>query len=340
MSASAQPSTEKQATGELEIRGRRIAVTGAGGFIGTATCRHLAAEGAELIGLEVSAEAAERAREAGAEPRIADVVDPGATAAALAGAELVVHTAAHVREWGPMEEFIELNVRGTANVLEAARAARAERVVHLSSVVVYGYAGESHQDESARRRAVGIPYIDTKSASDRLAARGGAVVLRLGDVYGPGSIPWVVRPAALMHSRQFALPGNADGNMLPVYIDDLAESVALALRRGAPGRAYTPWSGEPVTFGEYFTRLAEAAGLPPPRRAPKPLIWALGGAVELGSRVLGRPPPFGRHGVHMLDRRGTVSNRRAREELGWEPKVPLDEGLRRSVSWLRAEALI
>ena len=142
-----------------------------------------------------------------------------------------------------------------------------------------------------------------------------------------------------MRSRQFRLPGEADGNMLPIYVDDLADSIALALRRGAPGQAYTVWSGEQVSFGDYFDGLAKAAGVPAPGRAPKPLLWALGAAVELAARLRGADPHLGRHGVHMLDRRGSVSNQRAREELGWEPEVGLEEGLRRTGDWLRAEGL-
>ena len=315
---------------EVEIEGRRVAVTGAGGFIGAAVSTRLAEVGAEVIGVELDAAAAERAEAAGAEPRLADVTDPEATREALRDADLVVHTAAQVREWGSMKDFIRVNVGGTVSVLDAAEAAGAERVVHVSSVVVYGYSDERHQEESAHRRAVGIPYIDTKSASDRLAVRRGAVVLRPGDVYGPGSIPWVIRPLEVMSTGAFAIPEGGSGKMLPVYIDDLAESIHLALRRGEPGSTYTAWSGERVTFGEYFDRLADAAGVPAPRRAPRTLMWALGAAAETGARALGRPPPFGRHGAHLLHRRGTVSNASAREKLGWEPEIDLDEGIRLS----------
>ena len=150
------------ARGGVELAGRPVAVTGAAGFIGAALCRRLAAEGAEVIGIDVAAEAAARIRDAGAEPRIADIADREGIRAALEGAELVIHTAAHVREWGEMEEFIDVNVRGTVNVLDAAELAGAERVLHLSSVVVYGYEDPSEQDEAAFHRAVGIPYIDTK----------------------------------------------------------------------------------------------------------------------------------------------------------------------------------
>jgi nucleoside-diphosphate-sugar epimerase len=324
--------------GEERIEGRRVAVTGAGGFIGEAVTRRLVDEGADVIGIEVAPELGRRVQKAGAVARLADVSDRETIATALRDAELVVHAAAYVREWGPMEDFMRVNVEGTANVLDGAEAAGAARVVHLSSVVVYGFDDEGEQDESAHRRAVGIPYIDTKSASDRIACRRGAVVIRPGDVYGPGSVPWVLRPGELLRRGQMALPGRGDGNMLPVYIDDLVESIVLGLHRGVPGHAYTVWSGEEITFDDYATRLAEASGGKPPRHLPKPVLWTLSGAAELAARARGVPPPFGRHGVTLVDRRGSVSNRRAREELGWEAKVDLEEGIRHSAKWLRSQA--
>ena len=91
----------------------------------------------------------------------------------------------------------------------------------------------------AFRRAHGIPYIDTKSASDRIACRRGAVVVRPGDVYGPGSVPWTLRPLQMARAGQLAVPGRGDGLMLPLYIDDLARRSSsrwpAASRRGVRG---------------------------------------------------------------------------------------------------------
>jgi nucleoside-diphosphate-sugar epimerase len=323
----------------IELAGRPVAVTGAGGFIGAAACRRLVAEGCSVAGIDMDAGARGRVSDAGAEFVRADVTDPADIAAAIRGAELVVHAAAIVTDYGEMEDFVRVNVGGTRNVLDAAEVAGAERVVHLSSVVVYGYDDPTEQDEEAFRRSSGIPYIDTKSASDRMACRRGAVVIRPGDVYGPGSVPWTIRPIEMAKAGRLAVPPG-ERPMLPVYIDDLVEAIVLGLRRGEPGRAYTTWSGERVTFADLFDRYARLGGMRRARRLPSSVGYVVGAAYETAARVRGKPPPFGRHGVTLVDRRGTVSNRRAREELGWEPKVAFEEGMRRTEEWLRAAGLL
>jgi nucleoside-diphosphate-sugar epimerase len=319
---------------------RKVAVTGAGGFIGNAVCAALSAEGADVRGLELNSDAADRVRASGAAFEQCDVVDRAALDRCLGGADSVVHTAADVREWGDMDDFVRVNVRGTRNVLDAAARAGADRVVHVSSVVVYGYDAPGEQDDDVFHRTYGIPYIDTKSASDALACRRGAVVIRPGDVYGPHSVPWALRPLELARANQLAVPGDGDGVMLPVYIDDLVEAVALGLLEGKPGRPYTAWSGEPVTFEDYFNRFAGMVGGRPARRLPRPLLAGVAGAMEAVAALRGAPPAFSRNAITFIDRRGTCSTRRIREELGWEPRVDLDEGLRRTEEWLRAERLL
>ena len=309
------------------FEGTSAAVTGAAGFIGAAVCRALAAEGAGVTGVDREGAGRATVEAAGARFEAADVTDRPALIAALGDARLIVHTAARVDDGGDMAEFVRVNVGGTANVLEAADRSGA-RVVHLSSVAVFGYDEPAEQEDDAEPRECGIPYLDTKSRSDVLARSRGAVVVRPGDVYGPGSVPWVLRPVDLARTRRLAYPSET-AMMLPVFIDDLVEAILLAASSGRSGRAYTAWHGEPVAFAEYFRRLAAVAGAPPPRRVPAPLLRALGRAAEAVDRARGRTPRFTARAVTFVNRRGLVSNRRAREELGWEPRVGLDEGLRR-----------
>lgn len=324
----------------MGFEGQRVVVTGAGGFIGGTTARALRERGAQVVGVDVDPHAAARLAADGIEPAVADVTDLEALTAAFAGAALVVHTAAFVHEWGEMSDFVRVNVAGTATVLDAASAAGVERVVHVSSVVVYGYDAPGELDEDAHLRTYGIPYIDTKSASDRLARRRGAIVVRPGDVYGPGSIPWLVRPLELARAGRLALPGAGDGSMLPVYVDDLVAALLAAAERGQPGRAYTVWDGHAVPFRDYFARIAEIAGGPAPRRLPRPALALAGAVAERWAGIRGGTPSFTARSATFVDRRGTASIDRARAELEWAPRVGLDEGLERCAKWARGLGLV
>jgi nucleoside-diphosphate-sugar epimerase len=330
----------------MTVTGRSCVVTGAGGFIGLAVCRRLAADGARVTGLDVDPRAAERVEGAGAAFVVCDTTEPAALRGALVDTELVVHAAARVSDWGPMDDFVRVNVRGTRNVLDIARETGAERVVQISSVASWGYEHPHELDEDAPPRPCGIPYIDTKGASDALAlsrARRGdpIVVVRPGDVYGPGSTPWAVRPLEGMRTRQFMLVGKGDGLMTPVYVDDLVDAIVLALTAdGAAGLAFTVWDGTPVTCAEFFGHYARMLGRDGIPGLPRPFAAAAGAAQELLAHFTGRPPTFTRNAIEFVSRKAPYSNRRARELLGWQPKVALEEGMRRTEVWFREQGLL
>lgn len=315
-------------------------VTGAGGFIGSAVCRRLVEDGRTVKGVDASALAADRIVAAGAEPVIADVTDAEAMRTALRGASAVIHTAAIVSDAGTMADHVQVNVGGTATVLGAAADAGVARALHLSSVVVYGFRDPSAQTEDAHLRNCGVPYIDTKSAADRVARGRGAVVVRPGDVYGPGSVPWSVRPLELARSGQLAVPRGEDRQMLAIYIDDLVEAIIVALEHGAQGEAYAAWADdEAITFEQHFNAFAAMCGGRPARKLPRALIRGAGFAGEAVARVRGGQPPMTRHSVELIDRRGSVSSARMRA-LGWTPAVSHAEGIARTEAWLRAEGLL
>ena len=253
----------------------------------------------------------------------------------------MINTAAMVGDWGPMEDYIEVNVRGTLSVLDAAEAAGVERVVHLASVAGWGYEFADDLPEDAHLRACGGPYADTKGASDLLARRRGAVVIRPGDVYGPGSIPWTVRPVEAIRGGLFALPGQGEGVMTLIYVDDLVEAIVAATRQpGIEGEAIVVWDGEPVTARKFFGRYARMLGREDVRTAPLALVQAAAVAAETVARLTGRAPDVSREAIRYISRRATYPNARARELLGWEPRVDFEEGMRLSEDWLRAEGML
>lgn len=314
----------------------RVAVTGAGGFIGGAVARRLAADGVEVAGLDLPA-AEPAVRAAGARFVACDVTDAAGVAAALDGAEHVVHAAAIVSDWGAMSDHVRVNVGGTRNVLDAA--AGAARVVHVSSVAIWGYEFARDVPEDAEPRRTGVPYVDTKAASDALARRRGAVVVRPGDVYGPRSVPWTVRPLEALRARRFAVPRR--GLMTPVYVDDVVELVLRALAApDAAGGAFVAWEGPPVGVREFFDHYARMLGHRRAPTLPAPLLHAVAAAQEARARAGGGAPTATRWAIDYLCRTAAYRAGRAQEVLGWHPRVGLDEGMARTREWARAAGLL
>jgi nucleoside-diphosphate-sugar epimerase len=301
----------------------RVAVTGAAGFIGAAVCARLAADGHDVIAVDLRGE------------RPADITDPEALARAFAGADAIVHTAAVVTDWGAMQDFVRVNVGGTRNVLDVADG---RPVVHVSSVAAWGYEFGRDVAEDAPTRRTGAPYVDTKAASDELARRRGATVIRPGDVYGPGSVPWVIRPVETIRARLFTLPDGGRGVMTPIYVDDLVDAIVRAVRApdAAAGVGLAIHDGAPVSARDFFAHHARMLGRRGVPTAPRPLVEAGAWAVEAVAKLRGRTPPVSRQAIQYVSRRAAYPNDKARELLGWAPLVGLDEGMRRTEAWLRS----
>ncbi|MBA2504769.1 MAG: NAD-dependent epimerase/dehydratase family protein [Thermoleophilaceae bacterium] len=316
-------------------------VTGASGFIGRALVERLRESGYEVRGVDVAADPA-RGVVAG------DVCEPAGWQGHAEGCELFFHTAALVYMRGDPELFWRVNVLGARRALDAAAAAGAARFVHLSSVVAFGFDYPDGVDERWPVRTNGAPYVDTKVAAEAavLTAHGAGeiavTVIRPGDVYGPAGKQWTIAPAELMKQGRFALPFRGQGRHTPVYVENLVDGIVLAAENEAgAGQVFVLTDGHPkLTTADYFDGFAAALGLPVTRKVPTVAMTAAAWAMHHGSRMAGRPNLVDPDAVAYLCRTGTYSNAKARSMLGWEPKVSLAEGLRRSAEWVRAEGIV
>lgn len=320
---------------------RSALVTGALGFIGGAIANRLRTEGWRVRGVDVRADA-DRDVVAG------DISKPGEWQEAAAGCRLVVHTAAVVSNAIGFESQWRVNVLGTRHVISAAVSAGSERFVLLSSVRAFGDAGfPDGVDERWPVRPDGSPYVNTKVAAEQVALAAHAAgeipvtVIRPGDVYGPGSRPWVLLPLEMIQAGRFALPAGGKGIFSPIYIDDLVDGIVLAATRPeGVGQIFTLTDGAAVPTSEYFGHLARIASRKAPRTLPTPVLVAAARANQLAERLRGRGTENNPETIAYLARTGTYSNEKARELLGFEPKVTLAEGMDRTERWLRDEGLI
>ena len=202
---------------------QRVLITGGAGFLGINLTRHLLSRGYAVASLDVEEfDYPERDR---VEIIKGDIRNKALVNRVVEGADFVVHTAAALPLYSP-EDIYTTDVEGTRNVLDAASRAGAGPVVHISSVVVYGYDDPSEQDDDVFHRTYGIPYIDTKSASDALALRRGRGAQRGDAAREPLLLPPVDPPMSL------------DGRRL----EPAATQRAVQRRaRGHPPAVTRPW---------------------------------------------------------------------------------------------------
>ncbi len=317
------------------MSGDAVFVTGARGFIGRAVAGRYRAQGRDVRGVDL----------AGADDSDVgdgDISREGPWQDAVAGCGVVVHTAAIVSNAASPDAAWAVNVLGTRHVLDAAVAAGAERVVVFSSAAVYSHRRDGLVTEQTPVRAGDTVYGDTKIAAENVAFQAHAsgeidvTVLRPSDIYGPASRPWTILPVRNLRAGRVVLPAHGRGVFDPLYIDDLVDAVvASAANADAAGQVINVGGGAPVPTAEFFGHYCRMLGIGPPRTAPTGVASALAGMVAGASRLLGRPSEITPATMRMLSGTGALAIDRARDLLGWEPRVDLADGMARTEVWLR-----
>lgn len=305
------------------LAGRRIAVTGANGFIGARTVEYLAlATGARVHacvrGFHSLGRLAELPQERLSFHR-ADVLDGDAVRAALAGCDTVVHCA--YGSEGDDERRWAVTVEGTRTVARAAAHAGARRFVHLGTAAVHDTAGRAVLDESTPLLDPGDRgYEAAKRAADEAVAASGldAVILRPTVVYGPWGKDWTATPLARLARGVAGLPTGAGGGACnAVYVDDVARAVVLACDRPATGPLLVA-GDEAVTWGRFYDAF----------RALLPETGAPGGErVEPWEEAL-------------YADRARADTSAARRALGYAPRVSFGQGMERVAHWAAWYGLI
>ena len=323
----------------------KIGITGAAGFIGKAIAARALAAGDEVFGIDLAERAGGPFDAPGASYARGDVTDLDRMRAFCRGLDRVYHTAAIVKEGGEWSGFFRVNVLGADNVAMACKQGGVRELVHFSSVMVYGFDFEDGVSEEGPLDPANSPYCATKILSEEAVLRHhdkGALdvfLIRPGDVYGPGSVPWTIRPVEMMRKRQWVYVDSRRSIFNHVFIDNLLDGIDRVLAARASGTPFTITDGARTTsraFFSHYQRLLGGGFIPDLPRA-----WAQpAGAVASGLlRALGRPGELNSEAVRYMLRRYAYGVGKIRE-LGYAPRVGLEEGMDRTTKWLRDEKLV
>jgi UDP-glucose 4-epimerase len=295
----------------------RALVTGGSGFIGSHVVDKLVEKGVRVRILDTVPPHRDDV-----ERYDVSLLDYDRLRPAMNGVDVVFHlgAVADVKDAAEDPQYTDMiNTRGTINVLEAARRAGVRRVIYGSTTWVYSDTNGSLLDEDSLLDAPSHIYTATKLASEHYCHAYSRLyklpvtILRYGIPYGPRARPGAVIPIFVQKALQgdpLTIAGDGQQYRKFVYVEDLAEGNVLALKPVAENRVYNLEGCEKVTIRQ----IAET-------------IQRIIGRVEI-KYIEGRLGDFSGK---------EISNRRALEELGWEPKVSFEEGVRRYINWYRKQ---
>ncbi|MBW1898174.1 MAG: NAD-dependent epimerase/dehydratase family protein [Deltaproteobacteria bacterium] len=304
----------------------------------------LVARGEEVRALVRPASKTAHLEGLGVELAYGDLNDVRSLRAAIKGIDRVYHCAALAADWGTREVFHDANVAGVRNLLEAALEAGVSKFVHVSTTDVYGHP-DYPADETAPYRLRGWQYGDTKIEGERLVwsyyrSHGLPVtVVRPVNIYGPRSTSFVLEIAELLKSGSMVNIGKGLKPAGLAYATNVVDLLLLAADSGCSvGQAYNASDDSDVTWRQYVDRLAEIIGVPRPRIViPYRLAYLAGWAMEktYGAFRIGARPLLTRMAAELFGTHQGFPINKARRELGYEPKVSFDEGMRQVEIWLR-----
>lgn len=325
----------------------KVLVTGAAGFLGGHLVDMLLERGDEVRAMVRPVEDASRLRTLeGVEVVHGDLTDATSLKSAVQGVERVYNVAAKTGPWGLEDVYRAINVQGLADLIHASMEAGVKRIVHTSSITVYGHHLRGVVTEDAPYHAEDNPYSRTKIAGEKLIAnlvkdRGAPVVIgRSGWIYGPRDTASFARFVGLVESGKGFLIGSGKNIVPAVYVRDVAQGLIKAGDAGdhAIGRVYTLADDRRVTQADYLNTIADTLEVAHvTRHIPFSALYFAGRSAELVWQALGRrkaaPPPVTTYGVTLLGGDQQFSIDRARRELGYEPEFDVKRGIAEGVRW-------
>jgi nucleoside-diphosphate-sugar epimerase len=325
----------------------RYLITGATGFVGGHVAEACVRREQTLSAIVRPTSNSRELEKLGAILHRGELSDANLVRQAVTDADVIVHCAAKVGDWGPIDEYRRVNVEGLRALLEACKGLGLfPRFIHMSSLGVYATRHHYGTDESEPLpRLHGDGYSQSKVEAEQLALHYckewdiPVVILRPGFVYGPRDITVMPRIIDALRQNRLRYPGGGNAAMNLIFIDNLVDAVFLAVEsEKAVGQAYNLTDGEFVSKRQFIGTIADRMGLPHPTRTP-PLwfAWLVTWCAEKLAKLKGasRAPLFNFPRLKFIAYNLDFSIQKAMNELGYRPRVNFEEAIGETLAWYK-----
>ncbi len=326
---------------------KRILVTGATGFTGGALAKKLVDQGHEVVALVRKTGNVQALSELGVELAYGDITDRGAVMSAAANCDIIYHIAAVYRTAGHPDSYYEgVNITGVQHVIDAALEHGVKRTVHCSTIGVHGDIEELPSNEESPFNPGDI-YQRTKLAGEELFAQAmeqqnlDGAIFRPGAIYGPGDMR-LLKMFKQIKRGFFPLFGGGKNLYHLSYIDDLTDGIILCGEHpNAKGQRFILCSDEYCTLKELSSVIAQELQVKEPKFSPPitPLLWAAK-ACEIICKPFGIEPPLHTRRVEFFVKSRAFENQKAKDLIGFSPKVGTREGVKRTIDWYEEKGLL
>jgi len=318
----------------------RVFITGASGFVGGAAGRHFVSKGFDVRAMSRSEKSDKVLNAMGAAPIRCDL--DNVTPANIDNADLVVHCAAFVEQWGPKDAWRKYNVDGAARMLAAAKAAGVKRFIHISTESVLWSGQSLHNADETYPLALNspYPYAATKAQAEVLAHQANApgfetIILRPRFIWGPGDTTLLPLIEHMAKTGGWMWVNHGRAQTSTTHIANLVHAIELAATQGKGGEAYFILDDGVRSMHEIISGMAAARGVRLPERSiSSGAADFVGAACELAWRTfsLKGEPPLTRFSAMIMSRDSVLNDAKARREMGYAPVISVAEGLRQLVA--------
>jgi nucleoside-diphosphate-sugar epimerase len=326
----------------------RVLVTGGTGFTGSHLVKRLVQKGHTVVSMDTQKGLFfEELQALGATCELASVTEESRVDELVESADIVFHLAAAFRQLNvPKKVYWDVNVEGTRNLLEASLRSEVRKFIYCSTQGVHGHVEDPPGDESSPIAPADY-YQYTKYEGEKLVAeyvdRGlDALTLRPTAIYGPGDPARFLILFRLAKRGVFYMFGSGKTTYHPVYIDNLVDAFELAADKdGLAGKAYIIGDEHYYSLNELVESVGKAMGLTVRiRHLPFWPLWTAAAACEIACKPLRITPPLFRRRVDWFRQVRAFKIDQATRDLGYEPKIGIQEGLAKTGEWYKANGYI